>query len=89
MSTTISRVEVFEYSYDVDNLGADRKHNRVYCKGARSVIGNFVVRITDSDGAVGEFAPGLGGKLPHLGQVLYVAPLLIGHPVDERERVFI
>ena len=88
MSTTISRVEVFEYSYDVDNLGADRKHNRVYCKGARSVIGNFVVRITDSDGAVGEFAPGLGGKLPHLGQVLYVAPLLIGHPVDERERVF-
>ena len=88
MTAMISRVEVVEYTFDVDNLGADRKHNRVYSKGARSTIGNFVVRITDSDGAVGEFAPGLGGKLPHLGQVLYVAPLLVGHPVDERERVF-
>lgn len=85
---TIKRVEVVEYTYDVENLGMDAKFNRIYEKGARSTISNFVVVITDSDGAVGEFAPGLGGKLPHLGQVLQVAPAIIGSRVEERERIY-
>jgi L-alanine-DL-glutamate epimerase-like enolase superfamily enzyme len=88
MPVTIERVEIFEYRFEVLNLGSDRKHNRVYQKGARSTISNFVVRITAGDGAVGEFAPGLGGKLPHLGQVLFVAPLIVGECADERERIF-
>ncbi|MCC6870609.1 MAG: hypothetical protein IT522_17480 [Burkholderiales bacterium] len=88
MTERIARIEVFEYEFVVQNLGADRKHNRVYQKGAQSRIGNFVVRITGSEGSVGEFAPGLGGKLPHLGQVLFVAPLIVGQIADERERIF-
>jgi L-alanine-DL-glutamate epimerase-like enolase superfamily enzyme len=85
---TIERVEVIEYEYTVDNLGSDKKHNRVYQKGARSTISNFIVVVTDSDGCRGEFAPGLGGKLPHLGQVLFVAPLILGRRATEREGIF-
>ncbi|WP_417720758.1 enolase C-terminal domain-like protein [Salipiger sp.] len=84
----IERVEIIEYTFRVENLGSDSKHNRVYSKGAVSEIGNFVVSVTDCDGAVGQFAPGLGGKLPHLGQVLFLAPLLPGRDGAEREGLF-
>jgi L-alanine-DL-glutamate epimerase-like enolase superfamily enzyme len=84
----IERVDVYEYTFDVDNLGTDGKHNRVYQKGERTTIQNFVITVTSSDGTVGEFAPGLGGKLPHLGQVLYVAPLVVGKLAEERELIF-
>jgi L-alanine-DL-glutamate epimerase-like enolase superfamily enzyme len=84
----IERVEIVEYTFEIENLGVDSKFNRVYEKGARSEISNFVVVIRSSDGTVGEFAPGLGGKLSHLGQVLQVAPLIVGQPVDERERIY-
>lgn len=88
MAETIQRVEIFEYEFVVKNLGSDRKHNRVYQSGAQSRIMNFVVRVTGSECSIGEFAPGLGGKLPHLGQVLYVAPLVVGQVVEEREKTF-
>jgi L-alanine-DL-glutamate epimerase-like enolase superfamily enzyme len=84
----IEHVKIVEYSFEVNNLGADSKLNRIYEKGARSEISNFIIVITDSDGVIGEFAPGLGGKLSHLGQVLQVAPLIVGLNSDEREYIF-
>lgn len=86
--TTIVRVEITDYEFDVPNLGSDTKFNRIYSKGAVSTISNFVVAITTADGAVGEFAPGLGGKVSHLGQVLAVAPLVIGRDARHREGIF-
>lgn len=84
----IDRVEIVEYEFDVRNLGADAKFNRIYARGAVTTIGNFVVRISTADGGSGEFAPGLGGKVSHLGQVLAVAPLIVGRDAREREGIF-
>lgn len=83
----IERVDVHEFDYEVANLGTDGKQNRVYQRGAVTTIRSFVLTITAADGSVGEFAPGLGGKLSHLGQVLQVAPLLPGRAPEERELI--
>jgi len=84
----IERVEITEYEHEVQNLGTDAKFNRIYSKGSMARIMNFVVSVTTEDGAVGEFAPGLGGKVSHLGQVLAVAPLIVGRNAAHREGIF-
>ncbi|MCP4383945.1 MAG: mandelate racemase [Hyphomicrobiales bacterium] len=84
----IEKVDIVEYQYPVEHLGVDSKGNRIYEAGAKARISNFVVAITTNEGAIGEFAPGLGGKLPHLGQVLQVAPLVVGRNPAHREGIY-
>mgnify|MGYP000061499579 CR=1 FL=1 len=76
----IRRVEVHEYTFDIENLD----HHRAYQPGARLTLSNFGVRILTDDGSVGEYCPQHGGKKAHLGQVLMAAPQIVGRNALER-----
>ena len=84
----IGRIEVHEYVYEVENLGLDHGFNRVYTPGAKTKISNFAVVIRCADGAVGEYAALFGGRKSHVGQLLMVAPALIGQDADFREAIY-
>jgi len=84
MMGRIVRVEVHEYSFDVENLGGDR----VYRAGHRLTLGSFALRIVTDDGLVGEYCPVHGGKKAILAQVLAVAPTLIGRDPFQREGIY-
>lgn len=82
--TRIERVEIHEYTFDVENMAGDR----AYQPGARLTIGSFGLRILTDDGLAGEYCPVHGGKKAILAQVLAVAPLLIGRDPFRREELY-
>ena len=84
----IERIEVHEYTYEVEHLGLDHGFNRVFTPGARAKLSNFAVRLCCSDGAVGEYAALFGGKKSHVGQLLMIAPALIGQDADYRGAIY-
>jgi hypothetical protein len=51
-----------------------------------SKIERVVIRC--ADGAVGEYAAAFSGKKSHRGEVLTVAPALIGQDADYREAIY-
>ncbi len=85
---TIQRVEIHEYSFDVENLHLGPGQQRHVQPGARSTLGNFVVVVKTASGAIGEYACSFGGKPAILGQVLMTAPLLIGRNPVHREALY-
>jgi L-alanine-DL-glutamate epimerase-like enolase superfamily enzyme len=79
----IDRVELYEYDFEVKDVTA-KLH---YMPGLRSRVKNFGLRIFTDDGLVGEYCPQHAGKSGFLGQILMVAPMLIGR--DPMQRVAI
>jgi L-alanine-DL-glutamate epimerase-like enolase superfamily enzyme len=84
----IERVEVHEFEYRADGMAVDRNNNRVYAPGKTSTFSSFAVTLHCSDGIVGEYVCQFGGKRAHLGQVLMVAPMLVGRNPLEREAIY-
>lgn len=82
--TKISRVEIHEYTYDIPDLDA----HRTYKPGAKLTLPNFGVRIITDDGLVGEYCPSHGGKRAFLGQVMMLAPQIVGRNPFERVKIF-
>lgn len=85
---TIQRIEIHEYTYDVEDLELGPGLHRHLIRGARSTLSNFVVVIRTRGGAVGEYACSFGGKRAILGQVLMTAPLLVGRDPFQREALY-
>lgn len=83
--TRIIRVEVHQFSYPVRHLGRDHAANFVYAPDGNALMDSFAVRLRADDGVMGEYVPIFGGKKAYLGQVLTVAPILLGMDPDQRE----
>jgi hypothetical protein len=85
----IAKVEVHQFSYEVRDLGIDTSGNRCGQKGASSRVPAFIVTIETADGARGEYCSPHAGKSGAMsGQVLSLAPQLLGEDAEEREALF-
>jgi L-alanine-DL-glutamate epimerase-like enolase superfamily enzyme len=87
--TTITRVEIHEFSYEAPDVAFDRGgFDLVQSPGRRQSISKFGVVIETKDGSQGEYV-GLWGATPmSLGQTLMVAPHLLGRDALERELIY-
>lgn len=81
----ITRIEIHEFSHPLRHLGRDPAGNFVCCPDGNARLDGFAVRLHADDEVAGEFVPIFGGKKAYLGQVLSVAPLLLGTDPDARE----
>ncbi|MEO1016988.1 MAG: enolase C-terminal domain-like protein [Pseudomonadota bacterium] len=88
MADIIDRVEIREYSYNVDGLSRDQQFNVIAVKGASLSFSTFALRIWTRDGAIGEYCPMWGGKSAQLGQALMIAPALLGRDPNERGAIW-
>jgi L-alanine-DL-glutamate epimerase-like enolase superfamily enzyme len=87
----ITRVEIFDFTYDVHNLAAagEHTHNHVaYKKGAKMTLAKYAVVIETNDGARGEYVAMWGGTRPALAQSLMLAPDLLGRNPNDREAIY-
>src|SRR5262245_9189443 len=80
----IQRVEIHEFEYEVQNLGAvgghsKHTHNHVaYVKGSRMKLSKYAVVIETNEGARGEYVACWGATRPALTQSILLAPDLLG-----------
>jgi L-alanine-DL-glutamate epimerase-like enolase superfamily enzyme len=85
----IARVELHEFGYSVDNLGADASGNRCVMKGARSELSAFAIVIETVDGERGEYCSVHSGKNGVMvGQVRGLVPHLLGEDAEAREAIY-
>jgi len=87
----ISRVEVYDFEYEVKNLAAasETTHNHVaYQKGGRMKLSKYAMVIETDDGARGEYVAMWGGTRPALAQTLMLAPQLLGRDPFMREEIY-
>lgn len=80
----IKRVEVHEYTFDIHDLD----YHRIYKPGAKLTLPNFGLKIITDDGLVGEYCPQHSGKRAFLGQLLMIAPLIVGRDPFQRVQIF-
>jgi L-alanine-DL-glutamate epimerase-like enolase superfamily enzyme len=84
MAPTITRIESIEFSYPLENLGADEYgFNLVYQPGNTAERKLFALRIDTDEGVTGEY---VGGNSPGFAQVNTFADYLVGRNALERER---
>jgi len=89
--SSISRVEVHDFEYEVKNLGmsGEDSHNHVsYMKGVTTRLKKYAVVIETDDGARGEYVTQWGGTRPALAQTLMLAPTLLGRDPMQREAIY-
>ena len=91
--STIERVEIHAFSFDVNNVGlgahsASGVGNLIHLPGAKTKASRFAVRILCDDGAQGEYVTHWVGTPSTLGQVQMLAPNLIGRDPEERELIY-
>jgi L-alanine-DL-glutamate epimerase-like enolase superfamily enzyme len=98
--SVISKVEVFDFVYDVKNLGvgkatASGQHGggspggaMEYMPGARMQMSRYAVVIETGDGCRGEYVAQWVGTRAALAQTLMLAPLLIGRDAEGRELIY-
>jgi L-alanine-DL-glutamate epimerase-like enolase superfamily enzyme len=89
MHTKISRVQIHEFRYEVDDVGFDAGgFDFVYVPGHRQPITKAAVVIETADGARGEYV-GLWGATPMaLAQTVMLAPHLLGLDPFQREFIY-
>jgi L-alanine-DL-glutamate epimerase-like enolase superfamily enzyme len=86
--STISRVEIHEFAFEVPNLERDGVAQTVtYRRGATLRCAKYAVSVHTVDGGRGDYVAHWVASPASLGQVLMLAPRLIGK--DARERVAI
>lgn len=84
---TIRRIEIDVFGFTVDGLSIDESRNAVYTPGGRLERKAWAVRVTDSEGARGEFV-NLSYDAAMIAQTKELAKLLIGRDADSRERMY-
>ncbi len=88
----IESVMITEFKFSVENIGLETAAagvgNMAYVKGSVIEPKRFAVRITDSDGASGEYVANWVGTPSSLGQVTMLAPLLVGRNPERREEIY-
>ncbi len=83
---TISAIRLFQYGYDIVDLGTDYNgFNLVYEPGSRRPGTGHVLVIETQDGLRGEF---VGGNSTEYAQLAHLAQYLLGRHALERERFF-
>jgi L-alanine-DL-glutamate epimerase-like enolase superfamily enzyme len=82
--STIKRIIVQAYSYELEDFGP----GSIYQKGGRIRLSKFVVSIQTDEGLTGSYAPHFGATQHALAQVRVKARGLVGHDVEQRERIF-
>jgi L-alanine-DL-glutamate epimerase-like enolase superfamily enzyme len=91
--STIDRVEIHAFTFDVNNLGlgahsAAGVGNMIYQAGSRLKASRFAVRILCDDGAQGEYVTHWVGTPATLGQARMLAPNLLGRDPETREQIY-
>ena len=66
--STIERVEVHPFTFEVANLEARGAGAFGYAQGGRMAVGRYAVTIRTDDGMVGEYVTQLGGSPAALAQ---------------------
>ncbi|MBW1862893.1 MAG: mandelate racemase [Deltaproteobacteria bacterium] len=90
--STIDRVEVHEFTYEVNNLCVTSQAigvaNIVYGKGNKLPMSRYVVVIQTDEGLRGEYVTHWVGTMASLAQTLMLAPQLIGRDPEMREEIY-
>lgn len=87
--SAIDRVEIHEFTYEVDDLSRDSGgFNYVYTPGAKLAFSRYALVIQDSAGARGEYVTQWGGTAIALAQTRLLAPHLIGRDPHQRELIY-
>ncbi|UCH49336.1 MAG: mandelate racemase [Betaproteobacteria bacterium] len=87
--STIDRVEVHEFAFELADVGWDAgKFNIVYQPDNRLSLSKYAVVIRTADGGRGEYVTLWGGTPMALGQTLALAPQLLGRNAHEREKIY-
>jgi L-alanine-DL-glutamate epimerase-like enolase superfamily enzyme len=82
----ITRIEVHEYSYTLENLGRDYNgFNLVYCPGNKIEPRGHIIRIFTDAGVIGEYA---GGGDADYAILKGFKHYLLGRSALERERIY-
>ncbi len=85
----ISRVAVHEFTYQALDVGFDRGgFDFVGAPGRRLAVTKFAIVIETKDGSRGEYVGLWGATRASLGQVLTLAPHLIGRDALQRELIY-
>ena len=85
----IKRVEVHEFTYQVEDVGVDAGgFDLVQKPGGRRPMSKFAIAIETDDGSRGEYVGLWGATSMALAQVLYLAPHLIGRDALQRELIY-
>ncbi|WP_345817301.1 enolase C-terminal domain-like protein (plasmid) [Paraburkholderia sp. PREW-6R] len=91
MMSKISKVDIFDFEYEVQNLAAttENTHNHVaYRKGGRMKLSKYAIVLETDDGARGEYVAMWGGTRPALAQSIMLAPDLLGRDPSMREEIY-
>lgn len=87
--STITRVEIHEFSYEAENIGLDAGgFDLVEEPGHRQPLSKFAVVIEADDGSRGEYVGQWGATRMSLGQTLMLAPHLVGRDPLQRELIY-
>lgn len=82
----ITALEVFEYTYSIDNLGLDEStFNMVYEPGGRHQASEHIIKLHTDAGITGEYA---GGKAADYSTVPMFWNYLKGKSILQRERIY-
>jgi L-alanine-DL-glutamate epimerase-like enolase superfamily enzyme len=89
MVSIISRVSVHEFTYQAADIAFDRGgFDCVGAPGHRLAITKFAIVIETKDGSRGEYVGLWGATRASLGQVLTLAPHLVGRDALQRELIY-
>jgi L-alanine-DL-glutamate epimerase-like enolase superfamily enzyme len=87
--STIIGVEVHEFSYTANDVGLNEtQFDLVSTPGNRQKMSKFAVVIETDDGLRGEYVGLWGATSMSLGQVVDLAPRLIGRDALQREQIY-
>lgn len=87
--SSVSRVEVHEFTYEADDIGIDvGGFDLVQMPGHRQAINKFAVVVETADGFRGEYVGQWGATRISLSQVLTLAPHLLKRNPNEREFIY-
>jgi L-alanine-DL-glutamate epimerase-like enolase superfamily enzyme len=90
--STIERVEVHEFKFEVKDLGVVSQAvgvaNIAYVKGSKLPVFRYGVVILTDDGLRGEYVTHWVATKASLAQTLMLAPQLVGRDPEEREEIY-
>jgi L-alanine-DL-glutamate epimerase-like enolase superfamily enzyme len=88
----IDRVEVHEFTFEVDDLGVVSQAvgvaNIAYAKGSKLPLTRYGIVIQTDDGVKGEYVTHWVATKASLAQTLMLAPQLIGRDPETREEIY-
>ncbi|HEX2528679.1 MAG TPA: enolase C-terminal domain-like protein [Geminicoccus sp.] len=84
---TIKEIEFQTFTFPVEDLSIDHSMNAVYTLGGRIQRTGYSVRITDSEGCVGEWV-NVNHDATLYAQAQALAKMLIGRDADSREQMY-